>query len=110
MIVRMVTWKAGPSKVPFYKGCVSNMEGESYRYSLGRPQRHYTQCKLAISFVNARREPKSTQEPNYRPSTPNDTQFFITSWKLSCKISGVEKLRYFTTIPLRTTLKDMDEY
>ena len=99
VIVRMDTCKAGPSKVLFYKGGVSNMEGESYRYSSGRPERHYTQCKLAILFVNARRETKSSQEPNYRPSTPNNTQFFIPSWKLTCKISGVEKLLCFLALP-----------
>ena len=32
MIVRMDTCKAGPSKVPFYKGCVSNMEGLCFKH------------------------------------------------------------------------------
>ena len=77
MIVRMDTCKAGPSKVLFYKDCVSKMEGESYRYSPGRPERRYTQCKLAILFVNARRKTKSTQKPNYTPSTPDNARFFL---------------------------------
>ena len=82
----MDTCKAGPSKVLSYKHCVSKMEGESYRYSRGRPERYYTQCMHDFLFVNIRRETKVTILP---PLLPQILPVSLSrSWKLSCMISG----------------------